>query len=463
MRTKDRAPPGGTRTLTHTIGQIGPKRKIRPDGTLLCEDVALARTGTLLYAPGEVPLRPPTRAGARPVLEVTRDAATLFSPEAMGSAIGAAVTNDHPPVDITPHNWNQLARGFILDAWQGEGAESDIMFGDIVVSDAGLIHKINIEKIREVSLGYTADYEQTGDGAGRQRNIVVNHLALVEYGRCGPRCAIGDRKPEEEAMPRSTTGTGGPRPRVRLEEAAATLQEAIAAMGGGDEDEDGDAVHVHVHMNGEETRSRRTRDGDGPGDNGSNEHGEGHPEDPIAERMTAIEDGMLELHGMLKEALAGRTAGSGTEGSATGDSAALQSSFTQFTSQAEILVPGFKAATFDAALPRVKTVDMMCSGRRQVLTMLAATTDGAALLKQVADDDEAFNVEKADCKAIASAFKSAAAVKAASNNRAATGDGRMGVPPSGVLSPPGPRMPTGEEINTANAKFWAAQQPGLPA
>jgi hypothetical protein len=40
--------------------------------------------------------------------------------------------------------------------------------------------------------------------------------------------------------------------------------------------------------------------------------------------------------------------------------------------QAEVLVPGFKVPTFDSALPRAKTVDAMCAGRRAVLTTFAS-------------------------------------------------------------------------------------------
>lgn len=444
IRTQDRAPPG-TRTQYHTVGVIGPKRKLRPDGTLLCEDVAIARTGTMLYAPGEVPLRPAMRDGAAQIINVTRDAATLFAPESMGSAIGAAITNDHPPSDVTPHNWNQLAKGFILDAWQGQDIEQDLMLADLVISDAGLIHMVNTNQTREVSLGYSADYEQTGDGTGRQRNIVINHLALVPKGRCGQRCAIGDRQPEEETMPRSNPGTGGARPRVRLTELAANLQELANA---GEDDDDG--VHVHLHMGDEQqgTRTRTTDGRDGDGDQHQTLDAD------LEERFSTIEEGMLELKTMLEAALSREGTPSGDK-SGTGDSAALATSFQQFTAQAEILMPGFKAPTFDAATPRAKTVETMCGGRRNVLTMLGATTDGAALIAQVAED--AFDVATADCATVGSIFKSAAAVRAAMNNR--TGD-RMGVPngvPS-VLSMTGaPKVPSGDDINAANAKYWASR------
>lgn len=448
-RTQDRAPPG-TRTAYHTVGQIGPKRRIRSDGSLLCEDVAIARTGPHLYAPGEVPIPPPTRPNAAQVIHITRDAEALFAPCSLGSAVGAAVTDNHPPTDVTPENRAHLSKGFILDAWRGEGMESDLMMADLVVYDKGMIHKINTGQIREVSLGYTAQYERTGDGEGRQRDIVVNHLALVERGRCGQRCAIGDRQPDEEVMPRSTAGNGGSRPRVRLQEAAANMQEVLKTITEGAEDEDEDGVHVHVHM-GDTPPTGRTTDGDPDG-------GEPTLDAAVEERFVLVESGMLEMKGMLETVLAkleGKTTDSDpSKDEPPGDSTALATSFQQFTAQAEVLIPGFKSPTFDAALPRAKTVDAMCSSRRNVLTLLAATKDGEALIGQVAEDG--FNVATADCAAVATVFKSAAAVRAASNNRGMTGD-RMGIPAAGlsVMHAAGaPKVPTADEINAANAKYW---------
>ena len=45
---------------------------------------------------------------------------------------------------------------------------------------------------RELSAGYDAEYETISPGVGRQHQIVGNHVALVDRGRCGVRCAIGD-------------------------------------------------------------------------------------------------------------------------------------------------------------------------------------------------------------------------------------------------------------------------------
>lgn len=458
-RTLDRGPPEAQRHPHYVVGTIGPKRKMRPDGTLLCEDVPVARTGTMPYHPSELPmLRPPTRPGAN-LIYVTRDEETLFGPSSLGSLAGCAVTMMHPAVDVTPQNRAHLAVGFVLDAWRGTGDASDLMFADLVITDPGAIHKVCAEGLREVSLGYGADYVQTGDGEARQRNIVINHLALVDRGRCGPRCAIGDRLPEREHMPRPNEGGGQTRRRVRLEEATETLRNTLEALeDGGHEDDDG--VHVHVHMGAGDADP-------GGGDGGG--RGRTADVDELSERVGDIEQGMLQMNSTLETILAAVQGGNGGAGGGappgggggapTGDSGALAASWQTLLSQAEILVPGFKpASTFDAALPRARTVDLMCGCRRQVLQALASTQDGRALVDQVAD--EGFDPAGADCTAVAVVFKGAAALRGAGNNRAATGD-RMGVPlvPAGQIAARGgrPFVPTEEQINKAHAEHWAKQ------
>lgn len=52
--------------------------------------------------------------------------------------------------------------------------------------------------MREVSLGYDADYYQTGPGRGEQRNYYINHVALVPADRCGSSCAVRDHAHEEK-------------------------------------------------------------------------------------------------------------------------------------------------------------------------------------------------------------------------------------------------------------------------
>ena len=79
------------------------------------------------------------------------------------------------------------------------------MVGDLLIKDKNAIEQIQTNKKIELSLGYAADLIiETGmapDGTPYHavfKNIQVNHVALVHYGRCGGDCRVGDHKPNLE-------------------------------------------------------------------------------------------------------------------------------------------------------------------------------------------------------------------------------------------------------------------------
>ena len=172
-----------------TAEQLGPKRELTPEGFLCCYDVPIARTGTMLYAQGEVPVE----AGADGIIRIHRDPEEVFAPIAMASFNGKPVTNDHPPQKVDPLSWKDYSVGVALNPHRGDGAllDSDFLYADLLIQDADAIRDVREGK-REVSAGYDAEYTQIRPGEGRQHLIVGNHVALVDRGRCGPKCFIGD-------------------------------------------------------------------------------------------------------------------------------------------------------------------------------------------------------------------------------------------------------------------------------
>lgn len=68
-----------------------------------------------------------------------------------------------------------------------------MLIGDLLITDKKTIEDVENGKI-EISLGYDTDYQQLEKGKVTQSNIVINHIALVEKGRNGNRCAIRDSK-----------------------------------------------------------------------------------------------------------------------------------------------------------------------------------------------------------------------------------------------------------------------------
>jgi hypothetical protein len=186
-----------------TNESLGPNRERTPEGFLICYDVPVARVGEMVYGPGEVPAELGLGRDGR--VRVARSAAEVFSPKSMASLNGKPVTDDHPPVDVDPSNWKFYTKGIVVNPRRGDGEQRDFLIADLIVYDGSIIDDIEAGK-REVSCGYNPDYLQLLDdsdnpiqGRGEQVNILYNHLALVAAGRCGPACAVGDRKTVDSA------------------------------------------------------------------------------------------------------------------------------------------------------------------------------------------------------------------------------------------------------------------------
>ncbi len=189
FKNKRKPAPSATkdRSNIYTTGQIGRTRETTPEGYLLCRDVPLARIGTLMYGDGEVPVT----ADNTGLILIQRGEDVLFDPKAIASAEGKPITDDHPEDWVGPKNWKELSKGSGHNIRRGEGIDSDLLIGDLLVTDKDTIDAVLEGKV-EISLGYDADYIEVSPGKGLQSNIVVNHIALVDKGRCGSRCSIGD-------------------------------------------------------------------------------------------------------------------------------------------------------------------------------------------------------------------------------------------------------------------------------
>ncbi|MBC2148098.1 DUF2213 domain-containing protein [Listeria booriae] len=116
----------------------------------------------------------------------------LFSDSMIESLNSKPFTDDHPHELVTAANYKKYAKGTTHNDAQ---VRDNKLFVSLTVTDADTIKKIKNGK-RELSLGFSADLiEQRGtyDGVqydSVQRNMRVNHLALVDQGRVGPDAAI---------------------------------------------------------------------------------------------------------------------------------------------------------------------------------------------------------------------------------------------------------------------------------
>lgn len=174
MKFIDAAPLAGTRRTA--------------DGYLVAE-VKTARTGIQDYAGYEC---------GRPelsVVKVYRPAEQVFAKDSLGSYAHRPVTNDHPAQAVTAENWKDHAVGQIGDEVARDGEYVRV---PLIVMDGAAIADIEAGK-RELSAGYTCDlaFEPGTTPEGQaydaiQRNIKINHVAIVDRGRAGSQARIGD-------------------------------------------------------------------------------------------------------------------------------------------------------------------------------------------------------------------------------------------------------------------------------
>lgn len=169
--------------------QLSENISLTPENFLLCKDVPLTRTGVFLYREGEVPIE----GDSYGVIRIERDADEVFAERAITSCLGKPITINHPEGFVNPDNWKELAVGNVQNVRRGEGNQIDLLLGDLLVTDSKAIELVKAG-LRQISLGYDAEYEQTDKGKGRQTDITMNHVALVLKGRAGDRCKINDKK-----------------------------------------------------------------------------------------------------------------------------------------------------------------------------------------------------------------------------------------------------------------------------
>lgn len=433
----------------HTTERLGVVQSTTPEGFLVCEGVPVARTGTMPYADGELQ---GLRAGKDGMVWVTRDEAALFDEAAVRSFEGKDVVLLHPAGEfVTAKNWRKYAVGHVQHVRRGTGDQAHLMVADLLVKDADAIQAVRERRIRDVSCGYDADYEQLEPGRARQVRIVGNHVALVPEGRCGPTCSIGDSAVSIRTLIERLRSAHANKDDSLFTTTLGEVEAAAAGSGGGTAGSSPVAVHVHT------------------GDRGTEPAASGGAKPPAAddfqqkttdalagistaltsmgERLTALD---TEIRA-IKETKPAATSTTATgDGTATKDSAALKDSFSDLVSRAEMLMPGVKAPTFDAALPAATTDKTMCDFRRQVLQAAMLGGPSRAFVEPVLTPGS--DLSTMTCDGIAHVFRAASEVAKISNNRRGAAAGSPGGGDTGPVRPPTPA-----EMNEINRKFWARQ------
>ena len=484
--TKDKASSQALRF--YTVESLGEKQSLTPEGFLVIVDVPIARTGTMLYGAGEIPVA----ANRDGMIRIHREAEDVFHPDYIASLQGKSVTNDHPPTDVIPDNWKEYEVGQVFNVRRGTDIQGDLLLADYIIKCPYAIKDVRAGK-REVSVGYDAEYIEIAPGEGKQTNLIGNHVALVESGRCGPRCAIGDQKTVEdndmkfkdEAAKFFDTKIG--KILMQAFKAKDTNELEGIVKGAGSEGFMDDASHggVHIHNSGhmsrftddmheefqrkneEEHAAMRARldalEGKAK-DNMAAGAGitsvtpdanlgiEKVSNDDITKQQTG-DDKVMDVEGvkiyddMEKEMPPGTK-----DARKTKDSALLADSYVETISFAEILSPGVAIPTYDAAADARSTYTNICNLRRKSLDMAYATDEGKVIIEGI--HGKQLDLPKMNCSDVRSLFRSAVTAKRVANNARQTSD--RGVQQTTVAKKAGPR--TQAEFNQFMRDYYAKQK-----
>lgn len=395
--------------------RLGETRYRLADGSLLCRDVPVARTGIQLYSAADLPNLEPDKYGE---IVVTRSSEQVFHPATLASFEGMSITILHPEDEngnvqlVNPANWKELAVGHLQNVRRGAEDQSDLMIADIIIKDEYAIQMVE-DGLRQVSCGYDAEYEQTEPGKADQVDITGNHVALVPKGRAGNRCAIGDR--DTMANQKKNWWT---RMRTAIKTGDAdTMNELVESAPSSVTGDEGDlpaGVNLNINLSPQQPLPDKKPEmgGDVTGDS----------DDDIKTILKAL---LAKLEGTAtgdeddpeKKEPTGDGEDKEEETTITGDSAY----------RAEVIVPGIDLSR------KVKPTAF----KRDVL----ATAD-KTLVRQVVGDAD---IRKLPKQSIDMAFNAVSELAKARNTRTPTGDAAR----------PNMGTPNISDLNKTNASFWS--------
>lgn len=188
---------------TYYATKISPHRGKTDEGYLICSKVPVARIGYQFYLDKELGFEPSEKIKKENNgYNVYRPEEEVFSEETLSSFEGKPITDDHPQEQVTSDNFQIYAKGNIKNVQRGQGEYKDFILADLVIWDKELVNKIENGK-QAVSVGYSCDYEEHGKELW-QKDIICNHIAIVDEGRAGEKAVIRDNSPknkEEATMP----------------------------------------------------------------------------------------------------------------------------------------------------------------------------------------------------------------------------------------------------------------------
>lgn len=401
----------------YTTLKLGPNREMTREGFTLFRNVSVSRIGTQVYGPDEGTGVEP---GPDGLIHITRTAEEVFRPETLDSGNGKSFVILHPEEDVAPANWRQLTHGVMFNMRRGTGEQSEESVCDLLVYTTEAVREIDLGT-REVSLGYDADYYQTAPGHGEQRNIYINHVALVPSGRCGPSCAVRDHAHQSGECSMKSR-----------------WQRVLDAMRTKDEKEIEKAVSEARDAEETEAAEREAAE------KASKDSKDEEFRKEVRDSITKLTDSIAELAKGKNESASADAAAeaerqksededteedieeeTGSEDAAKArDSALLEDTFENVKMVAEIIAPGVQIPTFDAkANPKKTFRDCVCGLRRKALNAATQDAETAEIITAVRGRAlDAAAVAKMSCGEVRTLFNGVGAMKRNRNNSLLTVD-----------------------------------------
>lgn len=175
------------RFVDSAISKLGNTR-MTSEGYLLAEAFSV-RAGIQRYLGAEVGMP------ERQFVDVYRPPEEVFKRDSVQTFAHAPITVDHPAGGVDSSTWREKAVGEVSTEALRDGERLKLQ---LIIKDAAAIEQVKSGHRRQLSAGYQCRLENspgtTADGQTYdliQRDIKINHLALVERGRAG-NCQIGD-------------------------------------------------------------------------------------------------------------------------------------------------------------------------------------------------------------------------------------------------------------------------------
>ena len=170
---------------TFAAEQLTPHTGVTPEGFFVAVGAVIGRCGMMEYRASELGMT-----GGDRIVRVWRDPSEVFSKVSMASAEGKPICSPHPSQFVRAENWSSVSKGHLQNVRPGPVRDdgNQQLLADLVIGDSSLVEQVKLG-LTDLSLGYDCVYERLPEnspyGDFLQRNILINHCAVVPKGRGG--------------------------------------------------------------------------------------------------------------------------------------------------------------------------------------------------------------------------------------------------------------------------------------